>query len=120
MKTYRIIGLDRDSGEPSIVDIQAVDENAARNAGYNRNILIERVEPIRDPSKPAMTRRDEIKKRNAEKISAKQALDEMGGFRKSGNRIAEIAMGVFIGMLMFSCVGPFIIMFLLGLLGGLN
>jgi hypothetical protein len=123
MDAFRVHGVDRETGEREIVDIQAVNEKAALDAAYQRGLVVEKIEHLKANAKKSVINSTPTAKPKSTKQPAKLGYGspwgDLGGVKTSGNRVLEIAIGVFLGLLLFSCISPMIVIFVLGFLRGL-
>ena len=103
MNRYQVSGLDRENGQPRDLVVNAINEDNARNEAADAGIVVENMSLIQCPAQS----------NNQHPTKNKT---ELSSYRKSANRIGEMAIAVFIGLLLFSCVSPIIITFIISTL----
>jgi hypothetical protein len=106
--------LDRDSGEAKILEVDAEHEQDALDEVFERNVVVEKIEAVGEAEKiqvHAEKKRDQLERRSrvwADHPGNSQLVE--GGKKQHGD-IATIAMGVFLGLFMYTLVSPLIAIF---------
>lgn len=100
---YRVFGLDRESGNERVENIDAESSEGALKVAYDRGIVVEKVV---EAAKAKSTKPKNTKTKD--RISVRIFGDRKDYQQRGVNTVGEIAAGVFVGLLLFSCVSPLI------------
>lgn len=123
---YKVIGVDKETAEYRELICEYDTEREAQNEAFEKGIAVERVEIV----KPAKGKPEKKKKapKPVQHISADDSFDDniANPTKKRSDRadynrqVGIVAMGVFLGLLVFSCASPLIIIGVLGVLRALG
>lgn len=113
---YKITGMDRDSGEPMTVIVDAESEEEALGEAFKQNIVVEKIEHLKgaNPKPPRSVseetqRRNDLMRERRDRVHPSARSSELPGSRIQLNDVATIALGVFVGLLVFSLLSPLVI-----------
>lgn len=117
---YKVIGVDRKTAQDRELVCEHSTEREAMNDAYSQGIAVERVEEVKQANgsdKKAQRLKDQ--RENQSRVWSEHPNRKTGrSDRADYNRqVGIVAMGVFIGLLLFSCISPVIIIVVLGVLG---
>lgn len=120
---YKITGLDRDSGEAKQLDIEAESERLALDKAFDQDVVVEKVEKLGGTAFDAemsekqtaqLERRNRVWSQHPDRKN--EAVYIKPHYRDQVNQAGVIALGIFFGLLAFSCASPFVIAFVLAML----
>ncbi|PCI10406.1 hypothetical protein COB72_03385 [bacterium] len=113
---YKVIGVDRDTAIEREEFYEAPFRQGALDQAFEDNIAVtsidavEEVKPKRKPVKPSTNPVDDL-----EHVSQKPNRLKPD-FRDQLNQSGVIAVGIFFGLLAFSCISPFLFIFAMALI----